>query len=278
MRPVLDSYERLAERGVQVGLTVGPWTHAQGGAEGSRTLLPDALDWIDHHLAGRPARREHPVTVFTTGEGAGWQGLDAWPPATVEKVLHPGAGGRLSELPAEPGEVATFTYDPADPTPTYGGAFVTQLSPGFTAGYTDDTRLADRADVLTFTSEPLQARLELAGAPVAELSHSSDNPSCDLFVRLSEVRPDGVSTNVTDGFVRLEASRPGDLVRVGLDPAFHRFAAGSRLRLVISGGAHPRWERNLGTGHDPATTTALRSSHRRVDLPASRLVLPVAGS
>jgi hypothetical protein len=44
----------------------------------------------------------------------------------------------------------------------------------------------------------------------------------------------------------------------------HRFAAGHRIRLQVSSGAHPRYARNPGTGEDPATATA--DSVRPVDV------------
>lgn len=277
LRPTFAGYHRLADRGVDVGLTVGPWTHAQGGAAGTRVLLPDALAWFDEHLAGSAtARRTAPVTVFVTGPSDGWHDLPAWPPATIEQILHPRSGQRLAAQPASPGEVREFTYNPANPTPTYGGAFVTQISPGFTAGYTDDSGLASRPDVLAFSSDPLTAPLEVTGSPVVEVGHSSDNPFADLFVRLSDVQADGRSRNVSDGFVRPDPRQPSDVIRVELDPVAHRFALGSRIRLIIAGGSHPRWERNLGTGDDPATSTRMRPSHRTIDLATTRAILPVA--
>jgi predicted acyl esterase len=37
----------------------------------------------------------------------------------------------------------------------------------------------------------------------------------------------------------------------------HRFGARHRLRVQVSGGAHPRFARNTGTGEAPATATRL---------------------
>ena len=279
LRQTLAGYARLAGRGVDVGLTMGPWTHAQGGAKGTHVLLPEALAWFDEHLAGSGRRsRAMPVKVFVSGPDGGWRDLPAWPPATVERILHPRSGGLLAAQPAEPGEMREFTYDPADPTPTYGGAFVTQISPGLTAGYTDDGVLASRSDVLAFTSEPLTTELEVIGSPFVEIGHSSDNPFADLFVRLSEVDTEGRSRNVSDGFVRLDPLAPSGVVRVELDGVAHRFARGNRLRLIVAGGSHPRWERNLGTGDDPATSTRMLPSHRTIDLSLSRVVVPVTRS
>lgn len=68
-------------------------------------------------------------------------------------------------------------------------------------------------------------------------------------------------------------------VRFGLWPIGHRFAAGHRIRLQISSGAHPRYARNPGTGEDPAraTSATLRAVDIRILRDAghpSRLVLP----
>ena len=68
-------------------------------------------------------------------------------------------------------------------------------------------------------------------------------------------------------------------MRFALWPIAHRFAAGHRIRLQVSSGAHPRYARNPGTGEDPATATA--ATLRAVDIELlrdaehpSRLVLP----
>jgi predicted acyl esterase len=45
-------------------------------------------------------------------------------------------------------------------------------------------------------------------------------------------------------------------VRFALWPIGHRFAAGHRIRLQVSSGAHPRYARNPGTGDSAAHATA----------------------
>jgi putative CocE/NonD family hydrolase len=271
LQQTLEQYAHLHRRGLDVALTVGPWTHTNGGRAGARIVGREGREWLAEHLAGTGTRlRWEPVRVFVTGVDE-WRDLPEWPPPTTERRLHPQPGGGLSAaaapLTAAP---ATFTYDPTDPTPTIGGRLLS-----FTGGYRDDTALAARADVLAFTGEPLAAPLEIVGTPVAELAHTSDNPHADLFVRISEVGPKGRSRNVSEGFVRLDPARPSGDVRVELDACAHRFTAGNRIRLLVSGGSFPRWERNLGTDDDPATGTKLAPSRRRIDLIASRLLLPV---
>ena len=172
-----------------------------------------------------------------------------------EQVLYVQPGGRLADAPpSATAPASVFTYNPADPTPTVGGRL---LSPE--GGYRDDTRLAQRADVLSFTGDPLPADLYVVGIPVVELAHTSDNPHNDVFVRVSEVDARGRSVNVTDGFRRLTTD--SGTVRIELDAIAHRFHAGSRIRLLVAGGSHPRFARNLGTGEPPISGRRLRARH-----------------
>jgi uncharacterized protein len=47
-------------------------------------------------------------------------------------------------------------------------------------------------------------------------------------------------------------------------PVGHRFAAGHRLRLQVSSGAHPVYARNLGTGEPVATATRMQTADQAV--------------
>jgi putative CocE/NonD family hydrolase len=214
------------------------------------------------------------VRIQVTGSGE-WRHLPQWPPVAAVRSLHPQTGGGLGDSPAAPTAApVSFAYDPADPTPTIGGRFLRNGA----SGYKDDTGLAERADVVSFTGPVLPEPLEVIGVPVVELAHSSDNPHADLFVRISEVDGKGRSRNVSDCFTRLDPARADGIVHLELDAIAHQFAAGSRIRLVVAGGSFPRFERNLGTGEDPATGTAMRSSRRTLDLSRCRLDLPVSSA
>ena len=133
-----------------------------------------------------------------------------------------------------------------------------------TGGSRDNRKIEARDDVLTFTSPVLSEALEVIGIPVVELVHRTDNPHADLFVRLCEVSAKGLSTNVSDGFARLQPEKSNGIIQIRLEALAHRFAAGTRIRLQVSGGAHPRYARNLGTGKDPATSTELAPSRRTI--------------
>ena len=286
LEQTVAQYRALAERGVDVGLTVGPWTHLAIGTRGAATVARETLAWLDEHLAGATGRtRRAPVRVARTGDGRWWE-LPAWPPPTTPRRWRLGTGGRLTDgdaesatsrpdEPSEPAQAlddpgppacAEFRYDPADPTPAVGGRLLTP-----DAGVRDNRRLAARPDVVTFTTPPLERELVIAGAARVEVDHVADPPHADLFVRLCDVAPNGRAHNIADGMRRREpAAGP---VTVELDPCFHRVAPGHRLALLVAGGAHPRFLRNNGTGEPPADAVGLVPVIHRIE--GGTLTLPL---
>ena len=272
LQQTLQQYAHLRDRGVDVAVTIGPWTHTQLLFQGLRTIAQESQDWLDTHLGGRPAKpRRGRARVFVAGEG--WREAADWPPPTTEHALYLQPGGGLAETPPSSAAVSLvrFRYNPADPTPTIGGRL---LSPD--GGYRIDSPLAARSDVLAFTTDVLTNDLYVHGNPVAELAHTSDNPHVDVFVRISEVDTTGRSRNVSDGYRRLADATAS--VSLELDAIAHRFRAGSRIRVLIAGGSHPRFNRNLGTGEATATGRRLEASTHELHFGTSRVVLPVQGA
>lgn len=262
----IEQYDRLRSRGIDVSLTMGPWTHTEPQFKAADLLFPETVDFLDAHLSGHVSTRPDKVHINVTGSDE-WQYLPFWPPETRELVLYPRSDNTLAKTNGEQAQVR-FRYDPKDPTPTIGGPMLEE------GGYKDDSALALRDDVVIFDSQPLDVGLTIMGKPIIELAHETDNPHVDLFVRISEVDSDGKSCNVSDGFVRLDPANSNGLIQLKLDDVAHNFAAGKRIRLLIAGGCHPRWERNLGTGLDPATSSEMECSNRTIDLERTRLLLP----
>jgi uncharacterized protein len=223
------------------------------------------------------------VRIWVGGEGAGeWREIGDWPPpGTATQRWYLGAHGSLSTagptLDAADVPAAGFRYDPADLTPSPGGAVM-----AVRAGSRDNRAVERRLDVLVFSSEPLDEPVEVIGAVAAELSVTRDNPYADLFVRLCDVDPHGKSRNVCDGIVRLTDADPlTGTVRVSLIAAAHRFGRGHRIRLQVAGGAFPRFARNPGNGQVDATAADLVPTQYDVGLAAARpsaLILPAAPS
>nr|WP_296064736.1 CocE/NonD family hydrolase [uncultured Actinoplanes sp.] len=270
----LKQYEVLRDRGVHVALTVGPWTHFGVGTRGARIVTSESLAWLDQHMARKPAARTSPVRVYRTGERK-WHELAAWPPPSVPEAFQPHPDGTLTLASIEPDDGSvSFRYNPADPTPAVGGRTLTGRP-----GVKDNRALESRPDVVVFTTDPLPTAVDVIGSPTVELSISVDGPHADIFVRLCDVDRHGHSRNFTDRLHRLDPAVPAGQVQrlsLTLDPCFHRLPAGHRLRLQVSGGAFPRYARNLGTPGTPAEGRVLRSCLHTVHCAGTRLVLPVA--
>lgn len=260
----LRDYAAIRAAGVTARITVGPWLHAEPG-EVKAITRQDAA-WLGHHLHGGPPPPGAPVRVYLQVAGT-WLDFEEWPPASAEGTayyLRPGGG--LS-LDAEPGDAApaAFVYDPADPTPSAGGPLL--QPPG---KQVDNAAIESRPDVLTFSTDPLAADQDLAGPVSARIFVRTSRPYADLFVRVCDVDGKGVSRNIVDGIRRLspqtvpapdvQAAHDGVLaVDVELYPTAYRVQAGHRIRVQVSGGAFPRFARNMGTAEPFGTATkALR--------------------
>ncbi|MFH8973817.1 CocE/NonD family hydrolase [Streptomyces sp. NPDC017890] len=265
-----EQYQRLRRAGGETALLAGPWTHTSALQQGWPEVFAESLAWLRAHLDGdRSGLRPTAVRAHIGGENA-WRDLDDWPPPHTPTPWHPTPDGHLTrQTPTDSAPLTTFRYDPADPTPSLGGPLLSR-----TAGPRDNSTLEARDDVLTFTGPPLTEPVDIAGPVCARLSVSTDTGHADVFTRLCDVDAQGRSVNVCDGLGRLRTT--GDTptrVTVPMSTTAHRFAAGHRIRWQISGGAHPRYARNPGTGDSPVDATTFTPV--RITLHAdSALVLP----
>lgn len=261
---MLEDHRQLQAAGRRPQLIIGPWAHTSGAmlATGTR----ETLAWLRAHLLGdRRLLDDAPVRIFVTGAGE-WRRLQSWPPASTPLRLHLQPGAGLDPEPAPDSAPDVYRYDPRSPTPSLGG-------PGLLVGepVLDNRPLEARADVLTYTTEPLPEDLEAIGPVRAEIHLRSSSSYLDLFVRVCDVVPDGRSLNVCDALERLDLPAGSSLdaeqprvARFELWPTAHRFRAGHRVRVQVSSGAHPRYARNPGTGEHPARAQRLEGSEQRI--------------
>lgn len=270
----VEQYQVLRSRGVEVALTLGPWTHRGHILKGSSVIDNEALTWFNMHLGNGGPGRPEPVHTFVTGSNT-WHSFPAWPPKSTETTWYPSDDGLLATT-APAGGQSTFRYDPADPTPSVGGRRLAA-----DAGIRNNAELEARPDVLTFTTADLATDLEFEGFPVVDVSLSVDNPHADLFIRICDVDPKGRPHNISDAFVRLDPLPDAGEVRhltLRLSPCAHRMLKGHRLRLLLSGGAHPQYARNLGTGEPLATGASLKLACHTIHHADTRLTLPITST
>jgi putative CocE/NonD family hydrolase len=290
LQGTLDNYMAMAALGRPARLVVGPWTHGSYadpigelcfGARASRLgarahahgdLGDEQLAWfrrlLDPDAAGADESSGSAVRIFVMGRNR-WREEEQWPleRARTERWFL-GAGGTLRpDAPDADATSTEFAYDPVDPVPTLGGQTI--MAASFPSGPRDQARVEVRPDVCVFTSEPLQADLEVTGRVRVTLHAQSSAPSTDWVARLCDVHPDGRSFNICDGILRI--GRDADTsaeITIDLWSTSNVFLAGHRLRVHVTSSSFPRWDRNLNTGNqrEPRSQTA----YQRVDHDAQR--------
>ena len=293
------------------------------GGHIASTFLDARLAWFDKCLKGTgDSVRDPNVMLFIMGGGSGrknadgrmqhggyWRTEQDWPiPRAQWTPYHLQLDGTLSpEWPQQDTGELGYLYDPSHPTPTIGGAVVSR-PPGILAGafnQNSDPRffgcdapfgpLAQRDDILVFSTQPLQADMEITGPIVANLWISSDCPDTDFTIKLideyppNEDYPEGFAMNLTDGILRVRyrdswedptMMEPGVVypIRIEAFPTGNLFKAGHRIRLDISSSNFPHFDVNFNTGEPETQATTSRVASNKVHISReypSHVVLPI---
>jgi putative CocE/NonD family hydrolase len=271
IRGTLTSHEALD---VPKRLFVAP------GSLMTRTDLGDGglnalhVAWFDHFLRGAEngVLDEPPVRLYLMG-AEDYIDEPAWPVPAVDTSFFLRSGpsgsaaslndGALTPAPAHADEAPdVITHEPA--------------SPNRTPRDVADQRSFEAAS-LTYTSELLDADLEVIGTPRLVLYASSDATDVDWCVRLCDVDPDGRSKLLNTGALKGShalsheepvALEPGRVscFEVEVWPIANLFRRGHRIRIDVSTSDFPFFEANPHASRNEV----FHDESRR-----SQLVLPV---
>jgi len=158
-------------------------------------------DFFDRVLRNdTPEPIESLIQYYTMGEGQ-WHTTKTWPPAglSVER-LYFGEHNTLNAA-APSATIASDAYR-VDFTAATGNQSI--WATGFGGG---DVVYPDRAEadnkLLVYTSEPLDADLEITGTPVLTVEMSSTTSDGALHSYLEDVSPEGRVTYVDEGILRM---------------------------------------------------------------------------
>jgi hypothetical protein len=257
------------------------------------------LAWYEYLLQGKQNEfaTEKPVKIFVMGENK-WRYEDDWPLQRAQETsyfLH-SAGkansasgdGSISVAPATREAPDSFVYDPANPVPTVGGPLCCD-SVHLAPGPRDQKEVESRADVLIYSTPPLDHDTEVTGLVTLDLFAQSSAADTDFTAKLIDVGPDGFAQNLTEGILRARYREstseakpivPGKIYEYKIDmwSTSNVFLKGHRIRVEVSSSNFPRFDRNLNTGTSAAedatfvkaTNTVLHDREH-----PSALVLPV---
>lgn len=260
-------------------LIVGPWGHTPTSPEGKvgdivfgrnavLNQTETARAWFDYVLKGvqNQYATSPPVRLFVMGDNA-WRDENEFPLARTRYTryfLHSTRGansiegdGLLNTSPPESERAETYDYDPKNPVPTIGGRLCCGMS--LPPGPFDQSPNERRADVLVFSTAPLQKDTEVTGFITVELYAASSAKDTDFTALLVDVDQNGYARFLTDGIVRAryrnttnqpEPIVPGKIYKYTIDlwATSNVFKAGHTIRIDLSSSNFPRFNRNLNTG------------------------------
>jgi len=293
----------------QSKLIVGPWPHALStsprtgdidfGSHSMADLEGEELRWFDYWLKGidNGIMDEPPLQLFIMGINQ-WRNEQEWPLARTrwQKAYFDSEGkansllgnGHLSGKEPQGAEVDQYVYDPRYPVQTLGGNNC--CSPDVVPWGPHDQRAAEmRSDVLCYTSEPLEADLEVTGPIQVVLYAATDGTDTDWTAKLVDVSPTGYARNLCDGILRARYREsmseptlvePGKVYEYKIDVGVtgNTFLKGHRIRVEISSSNFPRFDRNPNTGHPFGIDAELRQARQTIyhnkEYP-SHILLPV---
>ncbi|MBM3472007.1 MAG: CocE/NonD family hydrolase [Armatimonadetes bacterium] len=305
----IDAFVALQERGGEGArgsqhLIMGPWAHGIKQTKIGQLQYPDnakwpegapdELKWLTTFLLGDPAEADRLPAVWyyvmgAAGEegapGNEWRTAAAWPPTATETKLYLAPEGKLTHEPPPAGELKC-TYDPANPAPTVGGRNLV-----LPAGPFDQREVESRPDVLVFSTDVLDAPVEVTGRLTVRLFASSTAKDTDFTGKITDVYPDGRSMLVADGILRARfrqgfdrdvLMQPGKTYEFAIDLQSTSliFNRGHRIRVAISSSNAPRFDPNPNTGDPWRANDNKLPAEQTIRLggkQASYIVLPVVG-
>lgn len=263
-------------------IILGPWEHGpnttrdvEDVAFGNNAIIYHFditnLRWYDHYLKGidNGVDREPRATYYVVGENA-WHTSEDWNPKEAQVTpLYLGSGGHANsvngdgtlswETPKEENH-DTYLYDPELPTEDLVSDQVGHRSPINYKGH------ELRADMLVYTSAPLEQDVCIAGEISAEFYAASSARDTDWVLRLLDVDAQGNARQLSEnlirakfrnGFDRIELLTPGQVERYTLlmESNGWRVPKGHRLRVHVQSSASRLIFPNPNTGESPFEET-----------------------
>lgn len=237
---------------------VGPWDHhyphfaRPGPAIG---FLQEMKRWYDRWLKDEPNGAEAdpvyraylmdgvaPATDYDHRPGR-WIAEKIWPARTfaTRRLYLTNDGLFEQEAPCEV-EVA--------PDLLCGKGAGEYFAFGFGPGEMPDDQRGDDTRSLALDGLPVEAALDIVGAPRLAITIAADQPKAQIAVRLSDLAPDGAATLITHGFLNLRQRFGPEAmvdvtpdqameVEVELDQCAYRLPAGHAFRMSVSSSYWP---------------------------------------
>ncbi|MBI5116920.1 CocE/NonD family hydrolase [Candidatus Poribacteria bacterium] len=266
------------------------------GAKSATTIWKVRQEFYDKYLKGIDNGFEEtpPVRIFVIGDND-WRYENEWPLARTQYTdyyLH--SGGSANTLNGDgtlnPGAPLdepfdTYVYDPKDPVKIHYDIDLWALA----AQMKDRLPAEKREDALVYTSAPLEENTEITGPIKVTLYAASSAVDTDFTATLVDVFPNGYLHLIQEGIQRASSResdtgptflKPEEIYEYNIDlwATSYVLKAGHKIRVEISSSNFDRFDRNLNTGAEFATTSetakATQNIYHSEEYP-SYITLPV---
>lgn len=266
-------------------LVIGPWNHGGWARGDGSTYGPVELGsatsvffrdevqtrWFRYWLKEQGTLEQAEALVFQTGSNQ-WQRYRSWPPrdGVTRSNLYLRAGGKLSFTPPKKGAdeaPASFVSDPASPVPYRERPIAPLFSkestwPQWLAD--DQAPFADRPDVLSWSTDPLQEDVTIVGEVAAKLFASTTGSDADWVVKLIDIYPsdetvpeamrgrqlmianDVFRARFRSSYEKPQPVTPDEVIGYAIDlhAASHVFRKGHRIAVQVQSTWFPLIDRN----------------------------------
>jgi len=262
-------------------LVIGPWYHSQINRDGwslgplkwpgdttaqfrQQVMIP----WFNHYLRDTPLATPLPTAMIYNPVQKRWDRFEQWKRADQQSLtplyLQSDMGLGFDQ-PADGSD--SYVSDPAKPVP-YLSRPVQAKDPRWRTWLVQDQRfVADRPDVLSYTTPVLTETVTIQGAPIADLFASTTGTDGDFVVKLIDVYPGTdpiepemggyllpVALDIFRGRYRASFAEPtaipaGEVqeYRFRLPTVNYEFKPGHRIMVQIQSSLFPLYDRNPQT-------------------------------
>ncbi|MEX2571561.1 MAG: CocE/NonD family hydrolase [Gemmatimonadota bacterium] len=294
----VQAFADFANAGGEGKLMLNPGAHSPGRSaiNGPYHYDEHLVKFFDRYLRGEDNGfgDRGSALIFVNGPDQ-WRYEETWPiPDTRYARLHltDAASGSIGSLndgslsphaPAADASAVNYDYDPDD------GPFLPTMRHSGNGGITRVDMRPFEEQVSTWTTGPLDVPTEVTGKYELEFWAEATAEDTDFVLQVSDVAPDGTSTQVTSGYLNAPRNdsratprplRPGEVRQYSMDTQAmsHVFNEGHRIRISLAGGTmnadddRPGGEQGPANNPDPATVTIYQDADR-----PSAVVIPVIG-
>lgn len=247
-------------------LIIGPWGHKWKFAPSYGDFDPAALQqepphpitmtaWLDYYVKGVDTgiSKIPQVQYYVMGPmdgtpsiGNRWRVAHKWPPHAAYVNFYLTHDRQLIGERNSSSSFVPLTFASDSPVPTIGGRNL--FLPD---GPRDISSIESRKDVLAFTTQALDADVEVTGRVYGTFCVQDVAQERDLCCRLTDVYPNGKSIIVAEGICHLRPKQEKEqVVVVDLWSTSMVFAKNHKIRLTISASNFPAYETNLTANPD----------------------------